>query len=297
MELRQLECFCTVSSLKNFTKAAQILHVSQPSVTKAIQSLEAELRLTLFDRSQKHICLTEAGKVFLLHAKKILQDVQTAQMGMERFQSQSGGIIRFGVPPMVEAYLFPDFFIKFQAANPDIVLDLQECSDSLSVNEKLDKDALDFGIIFLSVDERPENSLKLLDDEFYLCLPPNHRLAQDERVSFSSLKGEKFILQPAGTVQNFVTLKLSADAGFAPEILLVTSQLKTIKELVSGNAAAALLPHFAISASAVFKAVPIEPPVRFTVALAWSKFKELSPLEMRFLKFVDELFQNREVKS
>ena len=53
MELRQLEYFVTVSSLKNFTKAAQILHVSQPSVTKAIQALEAELKLSLFDRSQK----------------------------------------------------------------------------------------------------------------------------------------------------------------------------------------------------------------------------------------------------
>ncbi len=289
MELRQLEYFCAVSSLENFTRAAHFLHVSQPSVTKAIQSLEAELRLTLFDRSQKHICLTEAGRVFLLHAKKILQDVQTAKLGMERFQSQNGGVIRFGVPPMVESYLFPDFFIKFQAANPDIVLDLQECSDSAAVNEKLDDDALDFGIIFLRFEERLENSLKLLDDEFYLCLPPNHELARYKKISFEQLRGEKFILQPAGTVQNFVTLKLSAEAGFAPSVLLSTSQLKTIKELVSGGAAIALLPRFAITAAAVFKALPVEPPVKFTVALAWSRFKELSPLETRFLNFFNEL--------
>ena len=106
-------------------------------MTKAVQALEAELRLTLFDRSQKHICLTEAGRVFLLHAKKILQDVQTAQLSMERFQTQSGGVIRFGVPPMVESYLFPDFFMKFRAANPEIVLDVQECAGSAAVTEKL----------------------------------------------------------------------------------------------------------------------------------------------------------------
>ncbi len=290
MELRQLEYFCAVSSLKNFTKAANFLHVSQPSVTKAIQSLEAELSLTLFDRSQKHIFLTEAGKVFLLHAKKILQDVQAAQLSMERFQSQSGGVIRFGVPPMVESYLFPDFFMKFQAANPNIVLDLQECSDSAEVNEKLDDNALDFGIVFLNVDEHPKNSLKLLDDEFYLCLPPNHKFARAEKISFGSLKGEKFILQPPGTVQNFVTMQLSADAGFAPEILLSTSQLKTIKKLVSSNAAVALLPHFAITMAETFKAVPITPPINFTVALAWNRFKELSPLGTHFLSFVDSLF-------
>lgn len=296
MDLRQLEYFCTVSSLKNFTKAAHLLHVSQPSVTKAVQSLEAELNLLLFDRSQKHTELTEAGQIFLIHAKKILQDVQTAQLSMQRFQNKNGGVIRLGMPPMVESYLFPIFFMKFQALHPDIFLDLQECRDSILVNEKLDSDLLDFGIIFLRVDEHLNNSLKLLDSEIYLCLPPNHRLAQADKISFDELKNEKFILQPKGTVQNFLAMRLAADAGFVPDVLLNTSQLKTIKELVSGGAAISLLPKFVISESANFKAIPITPPVKFKIVLTWSKFKDLSPLGTKFLKFFDELVQSREVK-
>ncbi|MBO4401279.1 MAG: LysR family transcriptional regulator [Selenomonadaceae bacterium] len=295
MELRQLEYFCAVCSLENFTRAAHFLHVSQPSVTKAVQALEAELKLTLFDRSQKHICLTDAGRVFLLHAQKILQDVQTAQLAMERFQSQSGGVIRFGVPPMFESYLFPNFFMKFQAANPDIVLDLQECSDSASVNEKLDNDALDFGINFVCTPKHMEHSLKMFDDEFYLCLPPRHRFALREKISFEELRGEKFILQPPGTLQNFLTLKGAAEAGFAPEVLLSTSQLKTIKELVAGSAAVALMPKFTISDLPAFKAMPLDPPLKFTVVLVWSRFKEPSALGKRFLNFVEGLFG--EVKS
>ena len=243
MELRQLEYFCAVSSLENFTKAAHFLHVSQPSVTKAIQALEAELNLLLFDRTQKHIALTEAGQVFLLHAKKILQDVQTAQLSIEKFKSPNGGVLKFGMPPMVEAYIFPNFFMKFQASNPNIFLDLQECNDSNSVNEKLDSDFLDFGIIFLRIGEQLGNSLKLFNSEYYLCVPPNHKLAKAEKISFDELKSEKFIVQPAGTVQNFITMKRSADAGFIPEILLSTSQLQTIKELVSGGAAISILPR------------------------------------------------------
>ena len=295
MELRQLEYFCTVSSLKNFTKAAHFLHVSQPSVTKAIQSLEAELKLTLFDRSQKQIALTEAGQVFLIHAKKILQDVKAAQISVERFQSNNAGVIRFGVPPMVESYLFPDFFIKFQAANPEILIDLQECSDSLAVHENLENGVLDFGIVYLRAEETLENSLNLLEDEFYLCMPFNHKLATEEKISFQSLRAEKFILQPAGTFQNFATIQRSASAGFSPEILLSTSQLKTIKELVSSGAAVALLPRFVVTPDANFKSLPISPPIKFTVALTWSKFKELSPLCMRFLKFVDVLFHKDEL--
>lgn len=290
MELRQLEYFCAVSSLENFTKAAHFLHVSQPSVTKAVQSLEAELKLELFDRSQKHICLTEAGKIFLLHAKKIMQDVQAAKISIEKFQNKTGEVIRFGVPPMIESYLFPNFFIKFQAANPEISLDLQECNDSLTVQKRLDNDELDFGIIFLKTDEEPKNSLILLEDEFYLCISSEHRLATEKNFSFGELRDEKFILQPPGTVQNLVTLSRATEAGFSPEILLVTSQIKTIKELVSGNAAVAILPRFAITASAAFKALPINPPIKFAVALTWSKVRELSPLCIHFLNFVDDLF-------
>ena len=296
MELRQLEYFCAVSSLENFTKAAHFLHVSQPSVTKAIQALEAELNLLLFDRSQKHIFLTDAGQIFLLHAKKILQDVQTAKKSMEPFRTQNGGVIKLGVPPMVESYLFPNFFLKFQSLHPNILLNLQECATSNAVAEKLDNDFLDFGIIFLKADTLLKNSMLLLDSEFYLCLPLNHRLAQVPKIFFKELHGENFILQPKGTLQNLVTMELSADAGFAPNILLNTSQLKTIKELVSGGVAVSLLPKFVLTEPANFKAVPIEPPVKFKISLAWNRFKELSPLGTRFLNFCKELLQSREVK-
>jgi DNA-binding transcriptional LysR family regulator len=297
MELRQLEYFCAVSSLENFTKAAHFLHVSQPSVTKAIQALEAELNLLLFDRSQKHVMLTEAGQIFFLHAKKILQDVQTAQLSVEKFKNPNGGVLKFGMPPMVESYIFPNFFMKFQAANPNIFLDLQECNDSYDVNAKLDSDFLDFGIVFLRLGERLNNSLKLFNSEYYLCVPPNHKLANEEKISFDELKDEKFIVQPNGTVQNFITMKRSADAGFVPDVLLNTSQLKTIKELVSGGVAVSMLPKFVITDSTKFKSVPIDPPVKFKIVLAWNSFKELSPPGTKFLDFFNDFLQSQEVTS
>ena len=274
--MRQLECFCAVSSLKNFTKAAQLLHVSQPSVTKTVQSLESELNLELFDRRQKHVCLTEAGQVFLMHAKKILQDVQVARAGMERFRVPKNGTVTLGVTPMIESCLFPDFFVKFVAANPKFFLELQEFGNSVTICEKLNSGELDLGIIFLKSEENFRNAITLLRDEFYLCMPGAHKLAGAKTISFDELREEKFILQPIGTVQNFVTLQGATAAGFSPKILLITSQLETIKELVVNGAAVALLPKFAIRKSMEFKTAPISPPIKFTVALAYSRFKELS---------------------
>ncbi len=292
MELRQLECFCAVSSLENFTKAAQLLHISQPSVTKTVRSLESELNLELFDRRQKHVCLTEAGQVFLIHAKKIMQDVQAAHVSMERFRVPKSGAIKLGVPPMIESYLFPNFFVKFTAANPEIFLELQEFGDSNAIREKLDGGELDFGIIFLNPEEHSEKFFTLLEDEFYLCLPTTHRLAGEKQISFDELREEKFILQPGGTFQNFVTIERAAEAGFSPKVLLTTSQFKTIKDLVANGAAISLLPKFAIEKSAKFEAVPINPPIKFAVSLAGSKFRELSPLCLHFFKFVKALFHD-----
>ena len=102
MEFRQLEYFCTISELENFTRTAEALHVSQPSVTKAIKALEAELGVMLINRSQKHVSLTEQGKVFLLHAQRIMQDASFAKKDMMRYRSDRQDIIHFGMPPMVE---------------------------------------------------------------------------------------------------------------------------------------------------------------------------------------------------
>ena len=148
MDLRQLEYFCAISKFGNFTKTAEYLHVSQPSVTKAIKSLENEFDLILVDRRQKHVSLTPEGRVFLLHAEKILAAVEETQRDMKRFQLERQGTIHFGIPPMVEAYLFPDLFTKFKSVYPNMNLDVKEYSDSMEVREKAESGVLDFGIVF-----------------------------------------------------------------------------------------------------------------------------------------------------
>ena len=294
MELRQLEYFCTVGDYKNFTRAAQILHVSQPSVTKAIKALESELQLILVDRSQKHIKLTEEGQIFLKHARKILEDVENANQDMQHFKSQKDGIIRFGLPPMVEAYLFPNFFMKFQAAYPEISLDIQECGDSGEVRQKLENSLLDFGIIFTNADETFVHSMFLLNDEFCLCLPKNHKLAACADLTFKDLKNEKFILQQVGTYQHQKIFELCAESNYKPDVLLCTSQLNTIKQLVINGAGISFLPNFAIQSHGDFCSKTISPPLEFKIALAWNNNKTLSPSDNRFVSFVKTAFVSRD---
>ena len=290
VELRQLEYFCNVGEYENFTRAAQELHVSQPSVTKAIKSLESELQLTLIDRSQKRISLTKEGKIFLKHAQKIMENVEEARQDMQQFKIQKDNVIHFGLPPMIEAYLFPNFFIKFQAAHPKIALDIQECSDSIEIQQKLKDGELDFGIIITSAKNKHNLSIKLLSDEFSLCLPKTHRLTKNKNIDFADLKDEKFILQQSGTYQYNQIFDRCAKCGYTPNVLLYTSQLKTIKQLVTNEAGISLLPNFVLNSEKDFCRRQISPPMVFDVSLAWGKTKVLPINYNNFVDFVKNSF-------
>ena len=297
MEFRQLEYFCTISELENFTRTAEVLHVSQPSVTKAIKSLESELGLTLIDRSQKHVSLTEEGKAFLLHAQRIMQAAETAKQDMMRYRSDSRGTIHFGIPPMVEAYLFPDLFTKFQSVFPDITLDVQEYSDSDEVKERASLSELDFGIILGDADESSGNELLILEDAMSICLPPDHPLTGKETVCFDDLVNEKFIMQQPHTYQYRKVYNRCSQAGFVPDVVLCTSQLKTIKQLVANGMGISILPNFVTCMEKIFVRKPLESSMGVRVSLYWGEHKTLSVVDTQFIDFMKKYTDTPDFKQ
>ena len=288
MEFRQLEYFCTISELENFTRTAEALHVSQPSVTKAIKALEAELGVMLINRSQKHVSLTEQGKVFLLHAQRIMQDAAFAKKDMMRYRSDRQDIIHFGMPPMVEGYLFPDFFMKFKEEVPDVMLDVQEFSDSDEVRQRAENGELDFGIVMGSDEEHPEHTMPLMQDTMVLCLPPEHPLADESSVSFDELRHEKFIMQQPNTYQYRQIMDHCGEYGYVPDIVLCTSQLKTIKQLVANGSGISVLPNFVTQMENIFVRRPLSPSMGVQASLFWGENKNLSRADTRFMQFMKE---------
>lgn len=295
MEFRQLEYFRMISKLENFTRTAEVLHVSQPSVTKAIKNLEAELKVTLIDRSQKHVTLTPEGKAFLVHAESILYSMDEALKDMERFQTSGQGVVRLGIPPMVEAYLFPDIFTSFKLVYPHIEIEVVEYGYSMKVKKKLDEGLLDLGII---LGERSlKNSLLLMEDQLSLCVHHAHPLKNESAVHFRQLQKEKFILQRPETQHYKDIYERCVENGFTPEVVLQTSQLKTIKRLVANGAGIALLLNMVTRKEVDFSIVPIEPPMPVDIALVWSPNKCLSQACQSFLLFIEDYIQSPPFKA
>ncbi len=288
MEFRQLEYFCTISHLKNFTRTAETLHVSQPSVTKAIKALEAELGLTLIDRSQKKVNLTPEGQAFLLHAQKIMNAAGAAKRDMARYRGDERGKIQFGLPPMVEAYLFPNLFTQFQNTFPEINLDVQEYSDSDEVRNRLALGDLDFGIVLGEVRTTAENELLLMQDNMSVCLPPSHPLAQQETISFADIAAEKFIMQQPHTYQYKEVYRRCSEVGFVPDITLCTSQLKTIKQLVANGIGISILPNFVTGTENIFVRRPLSPNLSVQITLNWGSCKQLTDVDAQFSGFIKD---------
>ena len=294
MDLRQLEYFCAISKFGNFTKTAEYLHVSQPSVTKAIKSLENEFDLILVDRRQKHVSLTPEGRVFLLHAEKILAAVEETQRDMKRFQLERQGTIHFGIPPMVEAYLFPDLFTKFKSVYPNMNLDVKEYSDSMEVREKAESGVLDCGIVFSQQGGQMPNEFLILSDNMSLCVSPDRNLAKLDNITFDDLRSENFIMQQSNTYQYQNVYERCVDSGYAPNILLCTTQMKTIKQLVTNNMGISILPDFVTRNDTSFVRKKLNPQLKVDICLFWSANKRFNEMDQSFLDFIQSYITSEE---
>lgn len=285
MDLRQLEYFQMVSRLNNVTRAAERLHVAQPSITVAIKKLEEELGVQLFDRNQKKITLTSEGKIFLSRVEKILADVQDAVLEMHDYHEIKRGAITVGVPPMIGSFLFPKIFANFRKIYPNIDLTISE-EGSLGIREMLEQGDLDLGIIILARESKFLESIPISHNQILACLPHEHRLSLKKSISFSDLKNEKFIMLKEDTYHRQVILEECAKEGFTPEIILSSSQIETIRGLVANGLGISFLIDSIAKRKKDLISIPLSDPIKIQIALAWKKDKYLSKASQAFIEFI-----------
>ncbi|MBO8168736.1 MAG: LysR family transcriptional regulator [Thermoanaerobacteraceae bacterium] len=286
MELRQLEYFYMVSKLKNFTHAAEKLHVSQPSVTNSINKLEEELGVQLLDRNTKRVSLTSQGKIFFKRVEKILQGINEAVSEIKNFDK---GTIKLGLPPIIGAYLFPSIFLEFKKVYPYLELQVFE-EGSLSTRTMLEKGQLDLGIIILPDHSEILNTIPLINEQIVVCLPPNHRLSQEKIISFSQLSNEKFILLRESYFHRKAILNECLKHGFSPNIVFSSNQIETVKALVASSIGISFLMCMAVNDNQKIIKVPLAEPIEISIGLAWKKDKHLSKASKTFIDFVRNYF-------
>ena len=284
MELRQLEYFQMASRLKNITRAAQRLRVSQPNITVAIKKLEAELGVQLFDRSQKQLTLTPEGRVFLKRIELALRNIDDAILEVNDYKQLQKGTIKIGIPPMMGAYLFPKVFSGFRRLHPNLDVLLFE-EGSLSIREKLESDELDFGIIIVPENAPNLNVLKMSRNQLMVCVAHTSPLAKKSEISAADIAASDLIMMKEGAyLREVVQAKLCA-LKISPRTVLESSQIVTIKGLVEHEVGIAFLLDFICAHEPNIKAIPFCEPIFVDIGLAWKKEKYVSKAAQAFIDF------------
>ena len=284
MELRQLEYFQMASRLKNITRAAERLNVSQPNITVAIKKLESELGIKLFDRSQKQLSLTPEGNIFLNRIELALRSIQDAVLEVNDYKQLQKGTIKIGIPSMIGAYLFPKIFSSFQQLYPHLDIYLYE-EGSMTIREQLERDDLDFGIVIISDASASLQLLPMSRNQIVACIPEKHPLAKKNSISINDVANADLIMLKEGSFLRQLVLSKIKRANIMPEIVLESNQIETVKGLIASNVGIAFLLDFIVKGAPSIKAVPFDDPLFVDLGLAWKKDRYISNAAQSFIDF------------
>lgn len=296
MELRQLEYFQMASRLRNITRAAERLRVSQPNITVAIKKLEAELGIQLFDRSQKQLALTPEGAVFLNRIELALRNIQDAVLEVNDYKQLQKGTIKIGIPPMMGAYLFPKIFSSFQKKYSHLDIYLHE-EGSMSIREQLERDELDFGIIIISGASHNLQLLPMTTSQIVACVPENSPLAAKERLTKDDIAAANVIMLKEGSFLRQTILGKLKEQSITPNIVLESNQVVTIKGLVASGVGISFLLDMVLEDAPGVKAIPLEEPLFVDVGLAWKKDRYISKAAQSFIDFCRDTLRKHKDKE
>ena len=247
MELRQLQYVVQIAADKNFSRAAEKLHIAQPSLSQQLAKLEKELGQQLFRRTTNSVELTHAGEVFVTKASVILDAVEQLKQEMDDLGQMRRGRLVVGSLPTTGSHILPVVLPVFQARYPEIDIVLLE--DSTSRLEQLTASGqTDLSLLSLPLLEPSLTWEPLIEEEIKLAVPPQHRLARENAAgrlndaSIADLADEPFILLKRGQGFRQIAFDLCAEAGFSPRIVFESGNIETVQSLVAAGMGIAFVP-------------------------------------------------------
>jgi DNA-binding transcriptional LysR family regulator len=217
MELRHLRYFAAVAETCHFGQAAAALHVAQPALSQAIRQLEAELDVTLFNRTTRQVSLTPAGEFLQVEAHRILSAVDDSVRGVRRISQGRSGLVRLGLTGTASFSHLPRIARVVKRELPGVALEISADLLTPTQCERLRTGSLDLGVL------RPPAvgegiTLRTFEVEpLVLAVPADHRLAAEPVVAMADLRSEPFIAYGSrDSAVNEAVLRSCRAAGFVP---------------------------------------------------------------------------------
>ena len=286
MKLYQVLYFITVcNNQNNISRAAEKLHISQPSISNAIRELEEEFGVCLFHRINRKLYITEEGEAFLNMAADLLSRSEEIVSKMQGLGNRKNHI-KIGIPPMIGSLLFPTIFQQFTQLYPSIELEAFE-DGSLQILKLMEKDALDVAIVILNNTNLEHlYSVNILDTEMVFCTTKDHPLAARPDISFEEIAHEPLILLKPGSYQCYMIENSLKACGIVPRTILHTNQLSTIATFLQKEIASAFLFREIAATIPNTAAIPLKHPIKIHIGMVWKKGGFIYSDTAHFIDFV-----------
>lgn len=257
MLLRHIRYFLAVAEQGNFTRAAEALHVSQPTLSQQIKQLEETLGTLLFDRSGRAVRLTDAGVAWMRYAQLALQDLDAGARAIHDVATLERGNLRLAMTPTFTAYLVGPVIDAFYRRYPGVTLSIHEMTQD-RIEALLAEDRLDLGIAFGQAQLADIEAEDLFRESLNMVVGSNHPLAQ----RLEPLKAQAFEQQPLALLsEDFATRQFIDDycrqQGIRPRVVVEANAIGAIIEMVRRGSLATVLPAAIAQANPQLRVVPL----------------------------------------
>ncbi|NBE54688.1 LysR family transcriptional regulator [Streptomyces boluensis] len=273
MQLQQLQYFVAVAETRHFTRAAEQVHVAQPSLSQQIRALERELGAELFSRARGNIALTDAGETLLPLARRILADADTARQEVQELGRLERGRVRLGATPSLCTGLLPDVLRAFHDRYPGIRLLIEEGGSHDLVRE-LARGALDLALVVLPLPSPSPalTTLELLREDLVVVSSPDAPApgARGRSVRVADLQRERLVMFRHGYDLRELTVAACRTAGFEPDFAVEGGEMDAVLGFVRAGLGVAVVPRMvATRAGRDLRVTPLtRPGLHRTIALA-----------------------------
>jgi DNA-binding transcriptional LysR family regulator len=291
MDVRVLRYFLTVAKVGNITKAAEILHITQPTLSRQLMDLEEELGTGLFIRGKRQITLTDSGLLFQQRAKEIVALLDKTERDLAEQKELVGGVVSIGCVESSVSRALPKLLEEFSNRHPKVQYEIYS-ADGDDIREKLDRGNIDIGILLEPIEAAKYDYIRLpYQEKWGILMRRDDPLAQKISIGIEDILSLPLILPRRTLVQNEITSWLGVENGslciFASHNLLTNAMLLVEQKLgyaicVSGS--------YTIRESEQTCFVPFEPERTTGHVLAWKKNNLFSSATARFIQFIKDTY-------
>jgi LysR family transcriptional regulator, transcription activator of glutamate synthase operon len=290
MELRQLRAVVAVAHRLSFTAAADELSIAQPALSQQVAALERELGVRLFERTNRRVALTDAGRTFTGRAERVLADLASIGEEMTAFAGGLRGRVVLGTYQSFAEYRLPKLLGRFHAAHPGIEIALREgfANELLLGLRDGTIDVFIGHLLDASIAPEGFRSEALYEDELVIAAAPTHPLAARRSVAFAEMRDESWIIfRPGSSITNRL-MHASREAGFSPRVVFESADSLTIRALVAEGLGVALYPRLLANMPGPNVSLVSLVPHEMRMISLVTREGPQAPAALRFISFIRE---------